>query len=149
MWQISCVFGFYRWLTLFYIRGEQIHPRLIKLCAVSRFDVQTTSNLLTTKTNMSFICVSNFRSLKLNIHWDIDHCLEVTQKIFKFPAHFSSKLAEECKHNNGGEEEKRRSMCITLRICCLLTASPCAHQAVFQMGRKMNAMITNSSIYSF
>ena len=50
-------------LTLFYIRGEQIHPRLIKLCAVSRFDVQTTSNLLTAKTNMSFICVSNFRSL--------------------------------------------------------------------------------------
>ena len=49
-------------LTLFYIRGEQIHPRLIKLCAVSRFDVQTTSNLLTTKTNMSFTCVSNFRS---------------------------------------------------------------------------------------
>ena len=52
-------------LTLFYIRGEQIHPRLIKLCAVSRFEVQTTSNLLTTKTNMSFICVSNFRSLTL------------------------------------------------------------------------------------
>ena len=50
-------------LTLFYIRGEQIHPRLIKLCAVSWFDVQTTSNLLTAKTNMSFICVSNFRSL--------------------------------------------------------------------------------------
>ena len=71
-------------LTLFWIRGEQIHPRHIKLCAVSRFDVQTTSNLLTTKTNMSFICVSNFRSLNwisTEIRWSyfaaISHGLEV------------------------------------------------------------------------
>ena len=38
------------------------------------------------------------------------HSLEATfwffLCIFKFPAHFSSKMAAECKHNNGREEEK-------------------------------------------
>ena len=40
------------------------------------------------------------------------HSLEATFLfflcIFKFPAHFSSKMAGESKHNNGSEEEKKK-----------------------------------------
>ena len=65
---------------------------------------------------------------------------------FKFPAHFSSKLAEECKHNNDREEEKRRSMCKTLRICCLLVKQQVISK-IIERTEELNSLQTESSIY--